>query len=61
MFLFGLFESRSVPTSRAPLRWDGVASKSVDGDIGMERFAPLPRAVPAEISAAGLTTSDLTQ
>jgi hypothetical protein len=58
MFLFNLFETRSVPTSSSPLRWKG---KPAESDVGMERFASLPRAVPPEISAAGLTTSDLSQ
>jgi hypothetical protein len=61
MFPFNLFGARSVPTSRAPLRWGGDSRKSTDGDIGMDRFASPPVAAPAEISAAGLTTSDLSQ
>jgi hypothetical protein len=60
MFLFDLFETRVAP-SPSPLRRDGGSRKPVDGDTGMERFASLPSTVPAEISAAGLTTSDLSQ
>ena len=59
MFLFDLFESRSVPTARPQLRMDGGSGESVDADTGMERFTS--STVPAEISAAGLTTSDLSQ
>ncbi len=61
MFLFDLFETRSVPTSSSPLRWKGGPGEPAESDVGLERFASLPRAVPPEISAAGLTTSDLSQ
>jgi hypothetical protein len=61
MFPFDLFEVRSVATSHPPLRWGDDSRKSVDGDIGMDRFSSRPIAVPPEISAAGLTTSDLSQ
>jgi len=61
MFLIDLFETRSVPNSSSPFRWNGGLRKPADSDIGMERFASPPSAVPAEISAAGLTTSDLSQ
>ncbi|HJR21947.1 MAG TPA: hypothetical protein VJ822_10030 [Dongiaceae bacterium] len=61
MFPFDLFETRSVPSSSSPLRWKDGPGKPAEGDVGMERFASLPSAVPPEISAAGLTTSDLSQ
>ncbi|HKP22940.1 MAG TPA: hypothetical protein VJV39_03690 [Dongiaceae bacterium] len=61
MFLFDLFETRSVPSSRAAVGSKGGSGKSADVDIGLERFTSLPRTVPAEISAAGLATSDLSQ
>ena len=61
MFLFDLFEIRSVPTSSSPFRWKNGPGKPAESDIGLERFASPPRAVPPEISAAGLTTSDLSQ
>ena len=52
---------RSTPTSFSPFRWDAQSSKWVDGNIGMERFMSLPGATPAELLAAGLTTSDLSR
>jgi hypothetical protein len=61
MFPFDLFGTRAVPASRPSRHWDGESGRSFDGDIGMDRFASQPAAVPAEISAAGLTTSDLSQ
>jgi hypothetical protein len=61
MFLADLFETRSVATSRALLRWRGRSGKPVEGDVGLERFTSLPNVQPAEISAAGLATSDLSQ
>lgn len=61
MFPFDLFDTRSAASSNASFRWTGGSSKPVDGDIGLERFASLPSEEPAEISAAGLTTSDLSQ
>lgn len=57
--IFGL--RRSTPTSYSPFRWDARSGKWLDGDIGMERFMLLPVATPAELLAAGLTTSDLSQ
>ena len=59
MFLFDLFEIRSVRTARSPFGMDGGSGKPADRDTGMERFTS--STVPAEISAAGLTTSDLSQ
>ena len=59
MFFFDLFETGSVPTPRSPFRLDGGPGRAADRDIGMERFAS--SAVPAEISAARITTSDLSQ
>ena len=61
MFLFDLFEPRSVPASYSLFRWGARVRKPMGGDIGLERFASPPSAVPVEISAAGLTTSDLSQ
>jgi hypothetical protein len=61
MFPFDLFATRSVPSSSSPLRWDGESGRSFDGDIGLDRFASPAAAAPAEISAAGLATSDLSQ
>jgi len=61
MSLFDLFEPRSVPASYSPFRWGARAPKPVEGDTGLERFASPRSAVPVEISAAGLTTSDLSQ
>jgi hypothetical protein len=61
MFPFDLFEPRSVPASHSLFRWGARSRKPVEGDIGLERFTSLPTAVPVEISAAGLTTSDLSQ
>jgi hypothetical protein len=61
MSLFDLFDIRSVPKSSSTLRWDGESGRLVDGEVGIERFASQPNPVPAEISAAGLTTSDLSQ
>jgi hypothetical protein len=61
MFFFDLFDPRSVPASYSIFRWSARARQPVEGDIGLERFASLPSAVPVEISAAGLTTSDLSQ
>ena len=59
MFFFDLFETRSVPTSRSPFGMDSGSGKPADRDTGMERFTS--STVPAEISAAGLATSDLSQ
>ena len=50
---------RSTQSAYSPFRWDARSGKWVDGDIGMERFMSLPGATPAELLAAGLTTSDL--
>jgi hypothetical protein len=61
MFLFDLFECRSVPAFDLPFRWDARSQKPGESDIGLERFTSAPNAVPIEISAAGLTTSDLSQ
>jgi hypothetical protein len=61
MFLFDLFEMRSVTSSPATVGSKGGSSKSADVDIGLERFTSVPKTVPAEISAAGLATSDLSQ
>lgn len=59
MFLFDLFETRA--RSAASFRRDRGASKPLDGDTEMERLASLPSTEPAELSAAGLATSDLSQ
>jgi hypothetical protein len=59
MFIFDLFSSRVTSASSSPSRWDGQSGKSFDGDIGMERFTSMPGDAPAELSAAGITTSDL--
>jgi hypothetical protein len=61
MSVFDLFGTRSVATSPSLFRWRGRSGKPVEGDVGLERFASLPGVQPAEISAAGLTTSDLSQ
>lgn len=61
MFPFDLFDTRSATSSNASFRWTGGVGNPADGDIGLERFASLPGAEPVEISAAGLTTSDLSQ
>jgi hypothetical protein len=61
MFLFDLFEPRSVPASQSIFRWSVRSSQPAEGDVGLERFASPARATPVEISAAGLTTSDLSQ
>lgn len=61
MFLFDLFEARSVPASDTPVRRDARPQKPAESDIGLERFTSAPDAMPAEISAARLTTSDLSQ
>jgi hypothetical protein len=59
MLLLDLFDTRSAST--AAVRRNADLSKPVDRDIGMERFTPLPDPVPAEVLAAGLATSDLSQ
>ena len=61
VFFFDLFECRSVPAFDLPFRWDARSQKLGESDIGLERFTSAPSAVPIEISAAGLTTSDLSQ
>ena len=61
MFLFDLFEVHSVPASNSPVRSDARSQKAGESDIGLERFTSAPNAMPVEISAAGLTTSDLSQ
>jgi hypothetical protein len=62
VFLFDLFERRSVPAFDLPFRWDARPQKKPgESDIGLERFTSAPSAMPIEISAAGLTTSDLSQ
>lgn len=61
MSLFDLFETRTVATSYSLFRRRGRSGKPGEGDVGLERFTPLPSVQPAEISAAGLTTSDLSQ
>ena len=59
MSIFDLFSSRATTASSSPLRSDGHSGKSLDGDIGMERFTSMPADAPAELSAAGIATSDL--
>ena len=61
MSLFDLFEGRTAPKSSSPLHLAGGSGNPVDSDVGIERFTQRPNTVPAEISAAGLTTSDLSQ
>jgi hypothetical protein len=61
MFLFDLFEVHSVPASNSPVRWNARSQEPGESDIGLERFTSAPSAMPVEISAAGLTTSDLSQ
>ena len=61
MFLFDLFEPHSGPASKSTFRWDAHSQKPGESDIGLERFTSAPSAMPVEISAAGLTTSDLSQ
>lgn len=61
MFHFDLFVPRSVPTYYLVFRWGARSPKPVEGEIGLERFTSPSSAMPGEISAAGLTTSDLSQ
>jgi hypothetical protein len=61
MFLFDLFGARSVAASNSPVRRDARSQEPGESDIGLERFMSAPSALPVEISAAGLTTSDLSQ
>jgi hypothetical protein len=58
MFLFDLFEPRSISSLFRP---NARAQTPAEGDIGLERFVSPPSAMPAEISAAWLATSDLSQ
>jgi hypothetical protein len=59
MFLLELISSRASATPYLSLRRDGRLAKRMDGDVGMERFASESDNAPAELSAAGMTTSDL--
>ena len=61
MFLFELFKPRSVPASHSIFRWSARPNKPAERDAGLERFKSPTSVTPAEISAAGLTTSDLSQ
>lgn len=72
MFVFGLFAPasregmifclrRSTPLSYSAFRWDVTSRTWIDGEIGMDQFMALPGASPSELTAAGLTTSDLSQ
>jgi hypothetical protein len=61
MALFDLFKPRSVPAVDLPFGCDARSQKPGESDIGLERFTSAPSAMPVEISAAGLSTSDLSQ
>ena len=60
MFLIDLFVPRSTRTSESRLRPESRSGKPLDGDTGMERFSS-SGVMPAEVSAAGVATSDLSQ
>lgn len=62
MFLFELFEKPSVSAASPTMfRWGTRPNKSAGGDVGLERFKSPSSVVPVQVSAAGLTTSDLSQ
>jgi len=61
MFLFDLMKPRSAAASRSILDWSARPNEPVDGDAGLERFKSSTSVTPLEISAARVTTSDLSQ